>query len=450
MLAAALGASCGGDADSSFPPGGPNGTEAATSGATTSGSGGGPTSSGAATSSSASTGGGGPSEPPACGSGIAVAGELCFAQPYAQHPSGVRDHRAIVVADCDGDQDPDLIVPSRSDDVVAALRNDGKGAFPDVEKSKTLANPIAIAAGELDGNEGVDIATAHAGSGPEGRSLVPLFASAQIPCSFIMQPYLALDGQASDVGIGAINDDALDDIVGTSSQSGAAEVAFWINLPATEPSLLDEGAQRPEALVLADVDGDKRADLIYTGPAEGKVYYRSNTGVGYAIQQGFPPAGSLGQTHDLAAGDLDGDGDQDVVVTDAAGDAVVVLRNDKGVLAPEKPISVLGANGLGAVPMRIALGDMDGDGHLDIVVASWSAQPAINVLLNDGQAGFTPAVGGNAQGVLVASDFPKLLPERPHALALADLNGDGALDIVTASDASSAGTSRLTVWLANP
>jgi hypothetical protein len=70
----------------------------------------------------------------------------------------------------------------------------------------------------------------------------------------------------------------------------------------------------------------------------------------------------------------------------------------------------------------VSLGDIYGDGHLDIVLAKGRHWPLNNILLrNDGKGHFTSGVLGDA-------------PDRTYTAALADLDGDGHLDIVVSND----------------
>src|SRR5262249_52191939 len=112
-------------------------------------------------------------------------------------------------------------------------------------------------------------------------------------------------------------------------------------------------------------------------------------------------------------GDLDHDGNLDIVTADSDGEVSVLLADGKG------GFNVSAVATLGSNPRSVALGDVNGDGNLDIVTANFGSDN-VSVLLGDGKGNFA-----------AAPIVPGFLPDPPW-VALGDVDGDGKLDIVTA------------------
>lgn len=77
----------------------------------------------------------------------------------------------------------------------------------------------------------------------------------------------------------------------------------------------------------------------------------------------------------------------------------------------------------GHLPNDIGIADMNGDGNLDLVIPGHQS-PYIAILLGDGKGGFAPAPG---------SPFDVHSKPHPHAVAVADFDGDGNPDVATDS-----------------
>lgn len=166
------------------------------------------------------------------------------------------------------------------------------------------------------------------------------------------------------------------------------------------------------AAVSFDADGDCDDDLVVASPTTTTLFVRD--GVGFTAGASLPGATAL------AALDVDGDGALDLVA--GMGGALVLHRNDGvGGFAPVP--GAIDAGGAVSAVSALAAGDLDGDGHGDLLV---------------GQAGApTVALVGDPSGAGVLTLAPAVFPPvslRVRELAPADLDGDLDLDVVVTLD----------------
>src|SRR5262249_20052579 len=193
--------------------------------------------------------------------------------------------------------------------------------------------------------------------------------------------------------------------------------------------------QTPLSVAVGDFDRNGALDLV-TANSQGTLSVLLGNGGG-----SFRPRIDLavgGSPHSVAVGDFNGDGRLDVVTTQQLTDtASVLLGHGDGTFAPAL---VFAASGQDFTPQSLALGDVNGDGKLDLAIKSVSFLESdafqVGVLLGRGDGTFQAPLLGAAQ------------PDGSGDLALGDFNNDGRLDAAVA-DQLGALSGNLSVFAGN-
>ncbi len=169
----------------------------------------------------------------------------------------------------------------------------------------------------------------------------------------------------------------------------------------------------PSALAVGDFNGDGKTDLIVEDSNNGFVNLLLGNGDGTFQASGgtYSIPTSTAGTASIAVGDFNGDGKLDVIVANQS--LVIFIGNGDGTLQPMVSLAS------GPTPQFVVVGDFNGDGKADLVTASSTAK-VVSLMLGNGNATFQPAVNFN-------------IPGRASWLAVGDFNQDGYADLVTAN-----------------
>jgi FG-GAP-like repeat/FG-GAP repeat len=331
----------------------------------------------------------------------------------------------VVSADFNGDGFADVIALSTVQPPISptpsnieAYLSTAPGVFAAPVATADGFNPLYIASADLNGDGVMDVVTASANDG----ALDVFFNNKSSPGSF--NPALVLNSPgASQVAIGDMNGDGVPDLV-----SADFNVSLFVQTsPGTFASPISLYPGGANWVALGDLNGDGAADVALTDSVGVKVLMHT----GAASSTTFAaPVSVFTQTLNanvvggnvIAIGDVDGDGLNDLVITDPGptggmSTAVYVLIQN-----PASHGSFLTPVGYAIAtqdrPQSIQLRDLQGTGKLDIVIGG---QKFVTVLLHD------PANPGK---FLQASIYPA---PGANEIAIADINGDGKLDIVVSN-----------------
>lgn len=224
----------------------------------------------------------------------------------------------VHAGDFDGDGRVDLLTRNEFDGAPITLRlGDGAGGFgPEIGVESLTGSTVAAAVGELTGAPGrLDLATSRADG--VGIDVLELDAGS----TFQAVQTLTADGKApiSGVAIGDVDGDGLRDVVGHRAPGQHALLRIWSQGQAL-PELRVEG----EALLgpVVDVDGDGAADLVTASYGHMQVVFLGAEPCAQLYSLPHATAAPL-----LAAGDVDGDGEIDVLAGGADGELAMLLRS---------------------------------------------------------------------------------------------------------------------------
>jgi hypothetical protein len=304
---------------------------------------------------------------------------------------------AIVVADFDNDGDKDVVLGEVNLNVLVILTNDGLGNFT----QSTI----------LTGNGGGGIGTAVAAASGDFNK----------------------DGKPDFAILSALNKKAA--IYLNTSTGGTISFLNTANPIATDIF--------PRSLVIGYFNADDNLDIAVANYSNNIVANTVSVAFGDGLG-GFSVATPFAvglNCREIAAGDLDNDGDIDLVTANyGAANISILTNNGSGNFTVSTKAVGINMNGL-------VINDFNGDGFNDILASSQSLVPPANtssytyLLLNNGTGGFlTPATLG--------TDFFNVGPQA-GSLVAGDFNNDGSLDFISVNIGANSSTGSLSVLLNN-
>jgi len=228
---------------------------------------------------------------------------------------------------------------------------------------------------------------------------------------------ISANGSYSDIAAGDFTADGIIDLAFSDPTRRVIDISPGLGdgtfaTPTTYPA--GDGA---EGLLAVDLDADRHLDLVAVNRHESTLSVLLADGRG-----GFLPQTRYGTGHavsipvDVTTGDIDGDADVDLVIANNVGHSIgILLSAGDGTFSAPKVIP------MGAEVVSVALADFNGDHHLDVAAALYDNR--VTCLFGDGFGRFSR---------LTSIDTGT----SPSALATGDLNDDGITDLVIAANKS--------------
>ena len=345
---------------------------------------------------------------------------------------------SVALGDLDGDGRTDAVTANYWGGNISVYRN---VSTTGVVNSSSFALPLNLSAGsvpvlirlaDLDGDGKLDIVSVN-----QGNDRISIFRNISTTGvlgsnSFAPKLDLATSGDPRWVALADLNGDGKLELVVACFASGALSLYENHSTPGNfsfGPRVDLAGSVPTGTVEAADLDGDGKLDLAIGDAYQPDILVFQNIHVSGALGASSfaaPVYFATASGSQITFGDLDGDGKIDIVAPNSLDNTVSLLRNISapGIIASNSfaaPVSFATGN----YPYSAALADLDGDGRLDIAIAN-SGSHTLSVFRN-------LATNGGFNSASLAPRVDYLTGTGPRITVVADVDGDGLLDLAVAN-----------------
>jgi len=321
----------------------------------------------------------------------------------------------VATGDFNNDGIPDLVVVN---DVytgtISVSLGVGDGTFLPAVQYNVGGYPQSVVASDFNHDGNVDLAVTN-----ENDATVSILLG-NGNGTFQTQAAFATGNSPNGIAVADVNRDGYPDLVVVNNSDNSVSVLIGVGDGTFQGQVTYGVGHDPIGITIADFNNDGVLDLAVGNRDDETVSILLGNGNGTFGTETVRDLVRGVYPWYLTSGDLRGNGTIDLVIPSGFNaNACVLLGNNDGTF--QDPVLYT----VGNSPQGLALGDVNNDGILDLVVADTGDDGLVSVLI------------GNGDGTFAAkTDYS--VGNGPINVALADYNGDGLLDIATANQANTA------------
>ncbi len=336
-------------------------------------------------------------------------GEFSVGDEYTADGSNFTDWS--ITADINEDGYIDIITLVPSQNKMSIFTNDGDGTFSG-PTNYTTANSFQVEAKDVDQDGSLDLVTSNNNAFMMSVFINNGSGSGTFASKVDYANGSSWNGKA--LTTGDIDNDGDEDVLVDIIIGGAVDsVQIFLNDGDGTFTVADGISTTDgfEQIKLWDIDGDEDLDFVGVSPGLGQlVTYRNDGSGSFSLHTTSAITSSSYQF--ILANFKSSSADIEAITVDQSDDVVRYLGDGIPWAFGASPATI----NVGDTPVGIASGDLDGDGHIDVVVSN-AIDMNLSILMNDGTPSFTES---NYSTGSTYANF----------ISLADVDNDGDLDIV--------------------